>query len=179
MNLIKEIEIATQTFIQMKSALCEQFKGPHDLAPMLHFRYQHLKGYCGVLLGPGHPTDTIPGAWLHILKDGIPEFVMVMTEGYARTSKTMPTNHQRGMMEEDFKNNPESDVVEILNIHGIDMNSGDQASGIVMFRYDDNGMPTFDEPAFSPCDGQALDANIPRLFTACRMATLALHKQVI
>lgn len=181
MKLADEVKLAMQTFMKMKSSVCESNKGPQDLAPMLHFKYSHLKGYCGVVLAGGHPLQTIPVAWEHIIRDGLPEFVMVMTEAYASTHQKNepPQNYRKGQMEEDFKNNPCSDVMEIINVHGINIKTGEQYSGMVAFHYDDNGQPVFDEPDYNECAGEALKANIPALFSACRHATLILQKKAI
>jgi len=181
MDLSQEVKIATQTFMKMKSSMCKANNGPHDLAPMLHFKYSHLKGYCGVLLAGGHPVQTIPVAWEQIIRDGTPEFVVVMTEAYASThpSNEPPPDYRKGQMEEDFKNNPCSDVMEIINVHGIDIKTGKQYSGMVAFRYDDNGQPVFDEPSYAECKGDSLQANIPAIFSGCRKATLALQKKAV
>lgn len=180
MNLIEEVKIAMQTFIKMKESMCQANNGPYDLAPMLHIKYQHLNSYCGVLMaGCGHPVDAIPVVWQKVLENGMPEFVMILTEGYATKSKEFPENYQRGQMEEDFKNNPDSEVVEILNVHAIDIKTGDQANAFVSFKYDDHGQPEFDEPAYAPCEGEALNANVPMIFAACRAATLMIHRKAI
>lgn len=176
MKLIEEVKIAMQTFIRMKESMCKTNNGPHDLAPMLHYKYSHLNAYCGVLLAGGHPIQTIPKAWEHIIRDGIPEFVMIMTEAYA--SKEMPVeNYLRGEMEKDFKNNPDSKVVEIINVHAIDMKTGNQLDGFVSFKYDDYGQPVFDTPTYADCEGESLNANMPMMFAACRNATLLMIKK--
>lgn len=175
MKLADEVKIALQTFIKMKESVCRHNNGPSDLAPMLHYKYPHLKGYRGILLAGGHPIQTVPSAWGHISKDGIPEFVMIMTEAYA--SATPLQEYKRGEMEKDFKNNPCSQVVEIINVHAIDMKTGEQFDGFVSFKYDDSGIPVFDEPSYSKCEGEALKANMPAIFTACRGATLMLNNK--
>lgn len=177
MNLVNEVETAMKAFIKMKAAVCKSSNGPQDLAPMLHFRYQHLKGYCGVVLTGGHPSVLIPSAWQKIIEDGIPEFMIIMTEGYARSGQ--PEKYRKGQMEEDFKNNPNSDVFEVINIHGIDIKAGNQYSGMVTFKYDDQGQPLFDSPSYAKCEGEALNANLPMLFSACREATLIMQKKAI
>lgn len=180
MELTKEIKIAMETFIKMKASICQNNNGPFDMAPMLHLKYQHLKSYCGVVMtGCSNPVDAIPGAWGKVLENGYPEFVMIMTEAYATKSKEMPENYVKGQMEEDFKNNPESEVVEILNVHAIDINTGNQATGFVSFKYNDNGQPEFDQPLYNACEGEALKANVPTIFAACRDATLLLKRKAI
>lgn len=178
--LIEEVKIAMETFIKMKAAMCQAHNGPYDLAPMLHIKYVHLNSYCGILMsGCGHPVDAIPSVWKKVLDNGMPEFVMIMTEGYATKSKEIPQNYRRGEMEKDFKNNPGSEVVEILNIHGIDMKTGNQANAFVSFKYNDHGQPEFDEPTYGPCEGDALKANVPTMFAACREATLLVKRMAI
>lgn len=180
MELIKEVKIALEAFMKMKASICQNNNGPIDLVPMLHLKYQHLKSYCGVLMnGCGSPVDSIPGAWGKVLENGYPEFVMLMTEGYATKSKEIPENYRKGQMEKDFKNNPESEVVEILNVHAIDVKTGEQASGFVSFKYNDNGQPDFEEPLYNSCEGEALTANVPTIFAACREATLTLKRKAV
>lgn len=180
MELIKEIKVAMETFIKMKSSMCQINNGPFDMAPMLHLKYQHLKSYCGVVMnGCGNPVDAIPGAWEKVLENGYPEFVMIMTEAYAAKSKEISEDYVKGQMEEDFKSNPESEVVEILNVHAIDIKTGKQATGFVNFKYNDKGQPEFDDPIYNDCEGDALKANVPAIFAACRSATLLLKRKAI
>jgi hypothetical protein len=179
MKLNEEIRIAMETFMKMKASMCQVHKGPYDLAPMLHLKYQHLNGYCGVLLaGEGHPMNLIPSAWEKIVENGIPEFVIAMIEGYASKNEN-PQNYRRGQMEEDFKNNPDSTVVEVLNIQAIDIKTGNQISGFVSFKYNDKGQPEFEIPEYSPCEGESLNANIPRIFSLCRDATLEFMRKAV
>lgn len=171
-KILDEVQTALDLFMKMKAGVCEHHGGPHDLTAMLHFKFKHLNGYCGAVLAGGHPLETIPMAWQHIIQDGQPEFMLVMTEGYA--SATPIENYKRGSMEEDFKNNPNTEVFEIINVHGIDIKTGQQADAVVKFHYED-GVPTFDEVQSNMCEGQALEANIPRLFRMCREATLLTY----
>jgi hypothetical protein len=51
-------------------------------------------------------------------------------------------------------------------------------TGIVPYKYDDSGMPVFDEPGVNECSGEALNANIPGLMSNCREATLIVIGKV-
>jgi hypothetical protein len=176
MNLEDEVKTAIQAFISMKKDMCERQSGPFDLAPMLHFKYKHLKGYCGVLLiGEGSPMEMAAAAWGKVLGHGVPEFMMFMVEGYATQN---PSEYKKGDMERDFKNNPDSKVMEVITIQAIDIKTGLQMTGIVPYKYDDSGLPVFDEPGVNECSGESLNANIPALMGQCREATLRVIGKV-
>lgn len=170
MNLKSELESAIDCFQNMKKAMCEREGGPCDLIPMLHFKYKHLKGCCGALLMDGHPMEVIPSAWRKILDHGIPEFVMVVVEGYASVGPV--ANYERGSMEEDFKNNPDSTVKEVLTFQAVDIKTGEQMTAFVPYRYGDDGLPVFDKANIGPCEGEAMNCRAAAIFKACREATL-------
>jgi hypothetical protein len=177
MNLETEVKTAVEVFIKMKRSICEHEGGPQDLAPMLHFKYQHLNAYCGGLLaGNEHPLNMAPMAWRKVLDDGIPEFVMLMIEGYASTSKP-GEDYVRGNMEKDFKDNPESNVREAITLQAIEIKTGKQFTAVVLYKYDDSGLPEFEEPNIGPCEGEALNSNVARMFSACRDATINFLKE--
>lgn len=176
MNLEKELRFIIGKFCDMKRALCEREGGPNDLIPMLHFKYQHLNAYCGMLL-EGNPIQMVPVAWRKILEDGIPEFMMFMVEGYASTTPDL-SNYRKGEMEKDFKNNPGSSVREVITIQAVDIKTGYQMTAVVPYKYGDNGLPEFEEPSVSTCEGDALNCNIPYLFKSCREATMNFFDKV-
>lgn len=176
MNLEHEVKVAMEAFIKMKKEMCERQGGPFDLVPMLHFKYRHLKNYCGVLLmGDGSPPEQAAAAWGKVLGHGIPEFMMFMVEGYASQNIS---DYRRGAMEEDFKNNPETSVREVITVQAVDIKTGKQMTGMVFYKYDDSGMPVFDSVNAGECEGDALKANIPELMGQCRDATLEVIGKV-
>lgn len=174
MNIQDELRRAVDIFTNMKRMACEQNGGPHDLAPMIHFKYRHLKGCCGGLLA-GDPFQLVPMAWRKVLDQGIPEFMMLMIEGYS--SATPPENHERGCLEKDFKENPDSKVKEVITIQAVDIKTGNQFTAIVPYKYDDEGIPEFEEPSIGACEGEALNSNIPAMFAACRNATVTFLEE--
>lgn len=172
MKIEEEVKIAVSTFCKMKRAMCERENGPYDLAPMLHFKYSHLKTYCGMLLA-GDPVEMVPPAWGRILEDGIPEFVMLMVEAYASENVD---NYRKGAMEQDFKNNPDSRVREAITIQAVDIKTGRQMTGIVRYVYGDDGLPVFDEPSIGECEGKALECRVPSIIGMCRDQTLKIGR---
>lgn len=173
MTLEEELDIAVRAFCNMKKAMCERERGPYDLQPMLHFKYKHLKSYCGALLA-GNPLQEAPAAWRKVMDHGIPEFVMLMVEGYASLKGS--EGYERGRMERDFKENPDSEVSEVVTIQAIEIKTGRQLTALVPFRYGDDGLPEFEDAKVGPCDGPALEANVPYMMSQCRKFTLDFGK---
>lgn len=173
MTLEDELDLAVRTFCRMKTMMCEREGGPHDLQPMLHFRYKHLKSYCGIMV-MGNPLDEVPKAWHKVMDHGTPEFVMLVLEGYA--SLKGAEDYERGRMERDFKENPDSEVREVITLQAVEIKTGRQLTAIVPFRYGDDGLPEFEDAKVGPCDGQALGANVPDMMNQCRNLTLDFGK---
>lgn len=175
MSIEEELEVAVGVFRKMKSAVCEKEGGPHDLAPMMHFRYSHLNSYCGGML-MGNPFELAPMAWRKVLDDGIPEFMMLMMEGYAKTSKP-DEDYVRGDMEREFKENPDSEVREVITVQAVEIKTGRQFTAVIPYKYDDHGQPEFEDPCIGPCEGEALNSNVARMFAVCRDATVSFLQE--
>jgi hypothetical protein len=173
MNIQEELKRAVDIFTGMKRHACEIEGGPHDLAPMMHFKYKHLKSCCGGLLA-GDLYQLVPMAWRKVLDQGIPEFMMLVVEGY---SSMEPQKHERGSLEKDFKENPDSKVKEVITIQAVDIKTGEQFTAIVPYKYDDDGLPEFEDPSIGLCEGEALNTNIPAMFSALRNATLTFLEE--
>jgi len=72
------------------------------------------------------------------------EFLFVVVEGYGREVGSLPENYERGTLEDDFRNNPFSDVREGIIITGIDWGATRLFYSQNFYRYDDRGVPVFD-----------------------------------
>lgn len=80
------------------------------------------------------------------------EFIVLALEGYGHYADEEGmdlTNYQRGAMEEDYKNNPFSTVREGLILTAVDYNATALWSVMSTYRYDDHGVPMYDEPKAS------------------------------
>lgn len=172
MNLEEELKSAAEKFCMMKREMCRIEHGPQDLAPMLHFKYKHLSVPCGIVI-MGSPFQMVPPAWRKVLDDGIPEFMMLMVEGYASKNPT----GEKGSMEDDFKNNPESDVVEVITIQAIEIDTGKQMSCMVEYKYGDDGLPQFGDARIGPCEGAAMNSSVAEMFKGCRDATVGFFER--
>lgn len=88
-------------------------------------------------------------------------FVALVAEGYYRDmSKQGKTddilaNYEKGDMEKDYKENPFTDVREAIVVTAVDWNCEHLYSAYSPYRYDDNGVPMFDNtaPSFAPLNG--------------------------
>jgi len=78
------------------------------------------------------------------------EWMFMVVEGYFRQMENLGDSHEahdyeRGEMEEDYKNNPFSDVREAIIIYGVNSDLNTEISIHVPYRYDDAGVPVWDE----------------------------------
>ncbi len=85
------------------------------------------------------------------------DFIVLLVEGYSKTDLTPEeyAKHDRGDFEKDYKENPFSDVREGIIMCAVDWNGTGIWNVSSLYRYDDHGIPVFDdEPA---CYATALD----------------------
>lgn len=165
-----EVKDILEIFMSMKKDACRKNKGPTDLQPMLHFKGKDSIRHAALLVG--HSSETVSSAWQQMLRHVNPECVVMMTEGYCHTFKKLPEKHEKGSFEREYKEDPCSNVQEILTVHGIDIKTGAQFGGFVTFIISDDGQPEFEKPHFNTIEGEALECNIPTMFAVLREATL-------
>jgi hypothetical protein len=82
------------------------------------------------------------------------DFLVLLVEGYAKSEMTEEEvmNHDRGDFEKDYKENPFSDVREGIMMTAVDWNATSVWSIASLYRYDDQGVPEFDEePMCTTC----------------------------
>lgn len=75
--------------------------------------------------------------------------IILALEGYGTSNPELldKDDYERGDMEDDYKNNPFSDVREALVLTGVDWDTTKMWSIMQTYRYDDHGVPIYDEPA--------------------------------
>jgi hypothetical protein len=145
-----------------KARMCEHCNGPVEGSPALVFRLDGNEQLFVAPLPHGHPIDTLPPVLEHILEEGHPDFLALVTESYIGPTIYEHT-YQRGQLERDFKKNPTSDVKESLLIAAVDTRHGRHRSTAIPFVYDDGGMPRFTRlPWSDDCDG-----NLGELLADC------------
>ena len=106
------------------------------------------------------------------------EFLVIAVEGYAKSEMTPEelANHDRGAFEKDYKENPFSTVREGLMLTAVDWNASAVWSISALYRYDDHGIPVFDEePMCHTCEVNTDDEGNGRLPDAL-LATVGYMK---
>jgi hypothetical protein len=82
------------------------------------------------------------------------DFIVMLVEGYAKSDMTEEEarNHDRGDFEKEYKENPFSNVREGIMMTAVDWNATNIWSIASLYRYDDHGVPEFDEePMCTTC----------------------------
>lgn len=76
------------------------------------------------------------------------DFLVLCVEGYGKPSMTEEEveAHDRGDLEKDYKENPFSEVREGLILTAVDWDGSAIWNTMSLYRYDDQGVPVFDEP---------------------------------
>lgn len=76
------------------------------------------------------------------------DFLVLCVEGYGRENMTkeQAESHDRGDLEKDYKENPFSEVREGLILTAVDWDGSAIWNTMALYRYDDHGVPMFDEP---------------------------------
>jgi len=158
--------------IQAKWILCEENGGIADAPPLLIGEFANGDGFIAPDLIEGHPTDTLPAMLSGLLEGmteryGTPKFLWLayVVEGYCRPTMTEEEMEKakRGELEEEYKSNPDTNIREgiIATVYPWD---GEAVAQTLLYRYDDNGMPVFDDIDESQEVGKAGGGAIPDLF---------------
>lgn len=108
------------------------------------------------------------------------EFLLLAVEGYGKFGDSeIPQDYERGQMEEDYRNNPFSDVREAIVLTAVDWEATGAWNVISTYRYDDFGVPQYDEPMcsveeISPEETDNLGRIVGTLVGTCRYMKLAI-----
>ena len=170
--------------MEVKYEMCVDNNGMCDTPPVLIGELPTGEGFIAPDYNDGHPTDTLPLMLSALAEAMVDKFSSVrwnwlayVVEGYASPSQNgeLPEGWHRGMLEEEYKTNPLSDVREglIVSIYSWD---GDTNCVSVFYRYDDNGLHIFDEADEQGETGGTI-ADIFKAFTmACHAYDSAPNK---
>ncbi len=161
--------------MEVKYQLCVDNNGMCDTPPVLIGELPTGEGFIAPDYNDGHPTDTLP-LMLSVLAEMMHDklssvrwnWLAYVVEGYSNPNlgDEMPEGWHRGMLEEEYKMNPVSEVREglIISLYSWE---GDSIGATVFYRYDDNGLPVYDEPNLSE---QRMEGTIADIFTAFTQA---------
>lgn len=149
------IEFCDATLGMAKTAkrmFCEFSRGPSDGPPVLIWLANDDVAICQMRM----PTDDYPAPQaLHdalqegFAEFGVPRLVSVIVEAYAKREVQEDDfrNIKRGQLQEAFKQNADPSVEEVITCLTFDL-TGRKRSAVIFYKYDDSGMPVFDEPVY-------------------------------
>jgi hypothetical protein len=170
--------------MEVKYEMCVDNNGMCDTPPVLLGELPTGEGFIAPDYNDGHPTDTLPLMLSALAETMMAQFSSVqwkwlayVVEGYAKPThegvESLPEDWSRGMYEEEYKTNPTSDVREGL-IVGLYPWEGQAIGTTVFYRYNDKGLPVYDEPEMLEGEMEGTVADIFKAFTmACKTITNA------
>lgn len=157
--------------MEVKYEMCVDNNGMCDSPPILLGEWATGEGFIAPDYNEGHPTDTLP-MMLSVLAQMMDDkfssvrwnWLAYVVEGYSNPNLAdIPREGwHRGMLEEEYKTNPTSDVREGLIVSMYSW-EGESIGATVFYRYDDNGLPVYDEPNLSE---QRMEGTVAEIFTA-------------
>lgn len=142
-----------QKAMEAKYELCVENKGMTDTPPLIIGEFPNGEGFICPDVLEGHPTDTLPVLLTGLLEAmtqtfGKPKFTWLayVVEGYCKPNiDEMPEGWERGDMEQEYKENPLTDIREGI-IATVFPWEGTPLAETVLYRYNDNGLPEYEEP---------------------------------
>ena len=153
------LEEAMNLSVANKTQMCRDNRGASDLNPVVMFGLpttdEDGDDAIGVVVmemvlpDGAHPTECLPLLLSDAHKRGIHNFLWVMfvVEGYTATASDNgidPENYERGSMEKDFLNNPNTNIREGI-IATAYAKTGQSAVLTQLYGYGDDGLPVYDE----------------------------------
>ena len=143
-----DIDIEAEKIVKIaqlrKTEICKEDNGISDMQSFVVFQRGDLFE-CRQSGIDGHPFESLPTVLSDAYNDGLDEFdtVSIVVDSYVRLKKLDSlTGYQRGDLEKEYKNNPDTPVSEALTVatYGYD---GSSAGKCVKYVYNDNGLPEF------------------------------------
>jgi hypothetical protein len=127
------------------------------------------------MLGHGHPLENVATTWLQLITEHKPVAVLLFAEGYMAGEET---REAIGRLEDLYRNDPGTDVREVLTVEAVEIATGRQFSGAVPFTLAERGELVFHEAKVFELDVAKDNGNIPAVLSLLRDATAyRLEKQ--
>jgi hypothetical protein len=121
--------------------------------------------------------DLIPVFEDVFMKEGVPQMAILAAEVHCKEGTEQELAEVSGrQIEDEFMNDPGSNVWRAIYVHGIDMKTGNQYTVLLPFGYDDRGQPLFGTAAsnYIRNNEAAQHGMVPALLAECRNHVLSL-----
>lgn len=138
---------ARQVAMMRKIEACEQAKGITDCGSVVLVGYDN--DFVGVEISlTGNPVEHLPEVLNEIAQSGLIYWhnLSFVTEAFMRTNLENydVDKYEHGDLEDDYRNNPLSEVVEGVVITTVTW-EGEMVTQFTPYKYDDRGRPVFQE----------------------------------
>lgn len=181
------LSLVVSRAMEAKYELCADNNGMTDAPALMLGELPNGDGFLMPDTLDGHPAEHLP-LMLGALGEGLAnrmetegsvrwKWLAFVVEGYAKpATDNLPDEWERGQYEEEYKTNPATDIREgiIVSVFCWD---GTRMGATVFYRYDDNGLPVYEEPQLS--DSNGLGGNISDIFVAFTEACHAYETERI
>jgi hypothetical protein len=165
-NFDEFVARTVRTMMEAKLQLCEYVGGPADGTPILLWGMLESDGKLTVHLCPATDEEldrTAPDGFYHALNTafirfGVPEYAAFVNEAYVKTD-VEPSDFgriQRGDIEREYRNTPSPEGISECLTAVLFSRSGDKRHSVIIYKYDDKGLPVFDEPVDSGAHAGAI-----------------------
>ena len=135
---------------QTKQELCAEENGIADLPAtvVVQIGDEYMCTQSGI---EGNPVDNLPDHLQHIFDSGLRQFdsISLITDTYMRkadlkkTPEELAQTYVRGQLQQEFKENPFTDVTEGLAILTVMWDDIECAGRFIEYKYDDHGVPVY------------------------------------
>lgn len=152
MKSLPSLDVFNFTIIELsrlgKRVICERERGPSDSSP---FMIWQGAGEDDVHIFPlkynKNSSTMLKNTFSEALTEfGLPRYIAVIGEAYVKSTKDIEEvkNIQHGELQENFLNNYDASIKEVISVICFDL-EGHILVNIVGYKYNDTGLPEFDE----------------------------------
>jgi hypothetical protein len=135
---------------RMKEECCLREKGPCDVSSLIHVEVGEQRPVLIPVVGVNDPMESLQttlGVLLSYFKSTNKGYkfdqIAYISEGYFRVTSELPQNYKRGEMENEYNNDPTSDICQCLMINIFRWDCSSEMA-VIKYGYDDYGKPLFE-----------------------------------
>jgi hypothetical protein len=167
-QLRQHVAETLKMFASMKREIMQSASDGGEVLPSCLVARPETGPSAVLMLGHGHPLEHMARAWAQMLEEHTPTVVLLFAEGYMAGEETRDA---LGKLEDLYRDDPGTDVREVLAVDAVEIATGRQFSGVVPFKLAERGELVFDEAKVFEIDATKDNGNIPSVLSLLRDAT--------